>query len=468
MATTTLPNGLTGPERRSTRIDRTIALTVMGVDAWRGPYTESVSTVNVSAHGCKYESAHQVLNDSLVILELKDEAEKGTQSVRGRVKYVKRPAAAGKLFQTAIELEDPGNVWGVSDPPKDWLPFCAPKTVELDTSKPKPFAVPRPEPEAAPVVAQAERAVPRPREPESVVSLPPSMSAVAQVMGGFQQHMEKMLSEAAAVAVHDKTRATFEELRSRLREEVRLMIAETVRTSVDAAVDRSFKQLKTATQESANALHADWSKQLETEVHEACEQVQARQRELEEAAEALSISALDKLQHAMDASRREAVDRIISRLKEQSSPLLEQAQKTIGDLSKSTQELTLILSRSLNETTEGIKQFHAELEKQFEKTMRDRVEAARAELERAARGVTIEALNDLRGLSQKHEAEVKSRLQKALEPMMETTLQELREKAAQTSQQFAGELDDYSRSHLAFVGGALSELAKGLGKRAKE
>jgi hypothetical protein len=461
-------NGLTGPERRSTRIDRAISLTVMGVDAWRGPYTETVSTVNVSAHGCKYESAHQVLTDSLVILELRDGGHNGTQSVRGRVKYVKRPAAAEKLFQTAVELEDPGNVWGVADPPKDWLPFCGPKTVELDTAKPKPFAVPRPEPEPAPAVERSERNVTRMREPEPVVSLPPSMSAITQVMGGFQQQMEKMLSEAAAVAVHDRTKGAYEELRARLREDVTLLVAETVKTNVDAAVEKSIKELNATTSESANALRVEWSKQLETELRQAREQVQASTREMQEAADALAVSSLDRLKHAMEASRRDAVDRIISRLKEQSAPLLEQAQKTLGDLSKATQEWTSILTCSLSESTDRVKQFHAELEKQFEKVVRDRLETARVEFERAARGVTIEALNDLRGLSQKHEAELKSRLQKELDPMVEASLQELREKAAQTSQHYAGELDDYSRSHLEFVGGALSDLAKGLGKKPKE
>lgn len=459
-------NGLTGPERRSTRIDRAISLTVMGVDAWRGPYTETVSTVNVSAHGCKYESAHQVLSDSLVILELKDGGQNGAQSVRGRVRYVKRPTAAGKLFQTAIELEDPGNVWGVADPPKDWLPFCVPKTVELDTAKPKPFAVPRPDP--APAATAAEKPVTRMREQEPVVSLPPSMSAITQVMGGFQQQMEKMLSEAAAVAVHDRTKAAYDEMRARLREEVSLLVAESVKTNVDAAVEESVKQLNATTSESASALRAEWSQQLETELKQAREQLQASAREMQEATDALSVSSLDRLKHAMEASRRDAVDRIISRLKEQSAPLLEHAQKTLGDLSKATQEWTSILTCSLSESTERIKQFHAEIEKQFEKVMRDRLEAARAEFERAARGVTIEALNDLRGLSQKHEAELKSRLQKELDPMVEASLQELREKAMQTSQHFAGELDDYSRSHLEFVGGALSDLAKGLGKKVKE
>lgn len=465
---TTLPNGLTGPERRSTRIERAIPLTVMGVDAWRGPYTESVSTVNVSAHGCKYESAHQVLNDSLVILELKDEQEKSSHSVRGRVKYVKRPPAAGKLFQTAIELEDPGNVWGVSDPPKDWLPFCGPKSIELDTAKPKPFAVPRPEHETVATSAHPERSAGRSRETETFASLSSGMTPVAQVMGGFQQQMEKMLSEAAAVAVHDRARSMFEELRSKLREEARDVVAETVKTNIQLAIDKSLQQLATATQESANALHEEWSKRLEAELQQACDRIQARGRQLEEGAEALSTSSLYKLQHAMEASRHDSVDRIIARLKEQSAPLLDHAQKTLAELNKGSQELTSLLNRSMEESTERIKQVSTELEQQFEKTIRERVEASRAEFEREARGVTIEALADLRGLFEKHEAEVKSRLEKALEPMVENSLQSLREKAAQASQQFAGEIEGYSRSHLEFVGGALSELAKGLGKKSRE
>ena len=63
---------------------------------------------------------------------------------------------------------------------------------------------------------------------------------------------------------------------------------------------------------------------------------------------------------------------------------------------------------------------------------------------------------------------MKARLQKAIEPALVETLVALREKANQTSQQFAGELENYSRSHLEFVASAISELAKGLGKKARE
>lgn len=461
---TTATNQQVRSARRSTRLDRSIPITVMGVDAWRGPYTESVCTVNVSAHGCKYESAHQVLNDSLVILELKGEQDKSPRSARGRVKYVQRPAAAGQPFQTAIELEDPGNIWALDDPPSDWLPFCGPKTVELDTARPKPFAVPRIEPEAAPTVDKSSKAA-RPRETESASTA--TATAVVQAATGIQQQLERMLSDAATVAVRDRTQTTFDEIRASLREEVKKIVAETAKTSADEAIDNSIKQLRAAA-ESVQTLHAQWTKQMESEFERACERIQAREREIDEVAQALSASALDKLQRAMEASRRDSVDRIISRLKEQSAPLIENAQKVMADLNKYTQDLSPVANRSLEESTTRIKEVHAQIEKQFDKSMRERLESAQAEFVRAARAATIESLNDLRGLSQKQEAEAKARLQKALEPLVQENVEALREKAREASEQFAGELENYSRSHLEFVGGAISELAKGLGKKAKE
>jgi hypothetical protein len=44
-------------ERRSTRIDQTIVLTVRGMDAFQARYVEKVPTLTLSYHGCKYQSA---------------------------------------------------------------------------------------------------------------------------------------------------------------------------------------------------------------------------------------------------------------------------------------------------------------------------------------------------------------------------------------------------------------------------
>jgi len=464
---TTAANELTRPARRSTRIERAIPVTITGVDAWRGPYVENVSTVIVSAHGCNYYTAHQVLNGALVMIELKCQQEESPRAARGWVRWVKRPEASGQLFQTAIEFEDPGNVWGLEDAPRDWLPWSGPKTIELDTSKAKPFAVPRAEPEALRAEEKNEKFL-KTIEAQAIAPLDGGVTPVTQAVGGFQQQLEKMLSDAAAIAVRERSRGTFEELRATMREEVKRLITETMKTQANAAIQDSVQQLKTAARDITRAVQAQCSKQVESELQAVGDQIQSRRREMEEVSQALSLSALEKIEQAIDKLRGDSVDRIIARLKEQSAPLLSQTQKALIDLNKGTQEASGILSRSLEESTGRIREVHGELEKQFEKAIRDRLESAEAEFERAARGATIEALSDLRGLSQKHEAEVKTRLQGALEPILQESLGTLHQKATQVSQQFAGELEDYSRSHLEFVGAAISELAKGLRKKTKE
>jgi hypothetical protein len=419
------------PVRRSTRVDCAIPMTISGVDAWRGPYTESVSTVTVNAHGCKYASAHQVLKDSVVILELKSERDKTARSARGRVKYVKRPAASGHMFETAIELEHPGNIWGLAAPPKDWAPFVATRQVELDTSKHRPF----------------------------------TLSGSTAISGGLQQQFEKILSGAATLVVREKTDAAFEELRGRIDTEVRKIVSEATRTVAASAIEDALKRIKTTAHEVSNALRAHWSEKFQAELKVACEQVEARRREIDEVAESLSVSALEKLQAAMEASRRESVDRIIDRLKEESAPLLDKAQVVIGELDQHAQNLSAALEHSVEESSARVQEAHTALERQFEQRIRERFEAAQAEFACALHAATSEALEELRGESKKQANEAKMRFDAEAEATVKQNLSSLEEKAAGIAQKVGGELENYSQNHLELVGSALSDLAKGLRKK---
>lgn len=421
------------PARRSTRVDCSIPMIVSGVDAWRGPYTENVSTVTVNAHGCKYSSAHQVLNDSVVILEFKGDRSQSARSARGRVKYVKRPSSSGQMFETAIELEHPGNVWGLDQPPKDWAAFVASKQIELDTSKHKPFTLP-----SGPATG-----------------------------GGLQQQLEKVLSDAAAVIVQEKTDAVFESLRTRIDEEVRRIVSQATRTVAASAIEDALKRIKATAQEVSAALRAHWSDKFQAEIKAACEQVEARRREIDDVAESLSVSALHKLQGAMEASRRESVDRIVARLKEQSAPLLDQAQTVIAELDHHAQNLSAALERSVEESNTYIQESHAALEKQFEQTLRERLEAAQAEFTCALHTATSEALEELRAESKKQANDAAAQIQATMDAAVQQSLSLLQEKAGEITQKVAGEMEDYSRNHLELVGSAISDLAKGLRNKSK-
>src|SRR3977135_4471386 len=111
-------------KRRSTRIVQAVPLTVGGVDALGRPFTERTSTLIINCHGCRYQSKHYVLKNMWVSLEVPHpETGEPPRTVRGRVAWIQRPRTVRQLFQVALELELPGNAWGVAFPPDDWFAF---------------------------------------------------------------------------------------------------------------------------------------------------------------------------------------------------------------------------------------------------------------------------------------------------------------------------------------------------------
>src|SRR6202790_3196909 len=128
--TTEMPVGATAHgnsdlrKRRSTRIVQAVPLAVTGVDAIGRPFTEHTSTLIINCHGCRYQSKHYVLKNMWVKLEIPhSESGQPPRVVRGRVAWIQRPRTVRQLFQVALELETPGNVWGIAFPPEDWFAF---------------------------------------------------------------------------------------------------------------------------------------------------------------------------------------------------------------------------------------------------------------------------------------------------------------------------------------------------------
>ena len=456
------------PARRSTRVQHTIPLKVEGVDSFRGPYSEQVSTVAISCHGFKYLSKHQVLTNALVVLELKNPKPNSAPiSARGRVKWVDRPRDPAGLFQTAVELESPGNIWGIDSPPQDWLPFSGPRNLEMDTSKSKPFAVPRPESIGISSEDKRPKAI-NMRQAE----LPPSAASagrpVGQLMGEFQQQMEGMLAEAAASAVRENVAPMLVELRATLREEARQALSEASASQAGPWIEQSIKQLNKASQESARILYGQWKKKLETDIQQVLERVEQRSRELEESSQGLAAKAAERVQGVIEASRKEGVARIVARMKEQMAPSIDNALKVTSDLTKRKDELEKAVERSLETSSARIEGTYARFQKQFEIAVRQRLDGAREELEAQSKQVTQVALNHLRASGEKYSVEAERHFRESFQPIVDQALSSLKEKAAETSQHFASELASYSRGHLEFVGGAISEFAKGMGKAPKE
>ena len=463
------------PARRSTRLSEAVLMRVEGVDSYRGPYSEEVSTVSVSAHGCKYFSKHQVLSNALVILEMKNgKADTKPVSARGRVKWV--AGLQGGVFETAVELEDPGNVWGIATPPKDWLPFCGPRTIEIDTSKSKPFAVPRLEPVAPAAVVREKAASTGENRAagssgiESGVrqTIASATRPVGQLMGDFQQQMEAMLGEVATAAVREKTTAMLDDIHSKLRLEAKEILAETTAAEAGPWIEQALKQMKISGQDTAQKMHAQWMKKVELDLATSLQQIEVRRQEVEELSRNLAANSLQKVESVLEASRKDGVDRIVARLKEQVAPVVEETRKAAAELTRRKEEIEKLIGQSLEATKVRMGEECAKFDKQFETVLRSRIEAARQEMERAGMAATDLALNNLRISSQQHQERAQTQLREQLNGVSESVLSEVGDQAVEASRQFAGEMKKQSREHLEFVSGAISELAKGIGKLSKE
>ncbi len=483
MSTTSAVNDLVRPLRRSTRLNTAVPVTVMGVDSYRGPYREDVSTVTVNAHGCKYESKHDVLTNSWVMLEFPRKEKGESVSARGLVKWVKRPMDTSGVFETAIELENPGNIWGIDTPPQDWLTFCESQiSSSSGNGKSKPFAVLKADAPKATVAAKSGNGSSVGSPIGSAVVTRPAVQATQQpaglVMGDFHQQMERMLFDAAATAVREQANVTMEDVRHNLRDEAKIALAEVASAQTAPWIEQTLKQLNKASQEAAKTLHAVWSKRLESDIARALERVEERSRELDTLAQSLSANALDRLQRGLESSRGEGVDRIISKLKEQSAPVIDHAKETIAELSKHREQIeTSIekqheqlegsLEQSVARSSAKIEEICNGFEKQFEMIIRERVDVAREELQSALKSSVDSATANVASVAQQQQAESQARVKQAFESL-ESALADIKAKAAESSREFASQLSEHSRTHLESMSSALAEAARGVGKNSAD
>ncbi|MGD0966354.1 MAG: hypothetical protein ABSA57_20990 [Candidatus Acidiferrales bacterium] len=421
MSQKTPENGQNRPLRRSTRIDQPVPFKVTGVDSYRGPYCEQVTAETISCHGCRFKSKYDVPINSEVMLELKNEMQAGQPVfARGAVKSLQRRRERDQdgLFCTSIELEEPGNIWSVVSPPEDWLPFCHPRKPIRAYLKPT-MSVPPEDVKARAPVGDAV-GVERSLDSKSAPSLPSIERPLSQIMLAFQRQMEEMLSKAAAAAAQKEAIS----LREELREEAKGMVAE------------------------AAAAH-----------------IEKHSLELAALSKSVSASFLEQLGRLVEASRRDAVDRIVGRLKEQLAVPLEEARTAIANLAKAKEDLERILGEIAQKSSTGSEEFRTRFEGQMETSIRAHLCAAGVELDRASQSTMHLTLASLDASAKQYEALACVHLNEALDQVSETALTVWKEKSAAVSRQSAEALTTDSCRYLELLGNGISELAKGLGKR---
>jgi hypothetical protein len=462
--TTSTASELTRPFRRSTRLNQAVPIVVMGVDSYRGPYREEVATVSISCHGCKYESKHDVLTNSWVMLEIKGQTPDAPSiRTRGLVRWVKKAVDNGGLQQTAIELEDFGNVWGVATPPEDWFAY----------TEPDPDAEPRLE-RAKPALVRKQESSALTRDSYDGASAYTGTASngndrpVGQLMGDFQRQMEQTLFAAAVSAVRERTAASLDEVRDQMREEANRVVSEVAAQHSKSLMAQFAKEIKKAGAENAKELRAEWEKKIRTDLETASSQIGERNKQLEIEAQKLASNAIERVQRGLETSHKETVGKIVDRLKAQLAPVVEEAKQATAELNKCREGIEQAVAQSGELVSARIAEVCARFEQQFAETVAKQIEAANKEIARTTEGVSKTVVGNLDALAQKQEAGVKERFAAVLTSVSQAKLKELKDKADEASRQFADELEGHSREHLELVGSAFSSFAKGISRSKKD
>ena len=214
--------------RRSTRIERSVPLIVFGQNRLGEPFVERTVSTSLNLHGCRYPSRHDYGVGSWVTLQVVGlEVEPKPPAVRARVRSVHTSQSLRELQQVGVELENPGNVWGIVTPPQDWMKVAGsnttlaqfatavapaldppPRTLEIDelpvNAEHKMAEVATfPSPSPVATKSQAPRAAEAP-EPKRVVVTPDAL--ISALQGKLQQAAEKAVEGAIARRVDEAVR----------------------------------------------------------------------------------------------------------------------------------------------------------------------------------------------------------------------------------------------------------------------
>jgi hypothetical protein len=456
-------------KRRSTRIYNSISLAIQGSDAFRAPYLEEVSTLTVNCHGCRYRSNYEVIQGDTVYLEVKQSSERSsTYSCQAKVKWVQRLLTKDPCFEIAVELADPGNIWGILSPPDDWIPSQMRKAIEQESSRREQPLATRIEQPTIPIPNEGSGQLSSLDRDNPTTSLPPSLG---QPMAGFGKQIPIVDSHAITSAFVKERDRLMGEFHMQLQNEATRTLECVISTSKEELTRRVLNELNGTHEAAARLIYERWNKKIEQDSKNAAQSLMAQGMEVSRRVEGMTVSTIERLQRNMEASRTEAVDRFLSRLREQLAPMLEDARITLENLTASENKLRdecqAIRGRFGDFLQEATQNSIAEVREktlgmlaQFESDVTKRFVKSDDGLHETSVEVIAETTRILRELSHGCEETVHGQLRSLVLSAVSDVTKILKERTAQISCQFSDQLEGNTRSYLKLIGESIAQIPK--------
>ncbi len=456
-------------KRRSTRIYNTIPLAIQGADAFRAPYLDHVSTVTVNCHGCRYQSKYEVIQGDTVYLDVKLRNGGGaTYSRQAQVKWVQRLLTKDSGFEIAVELAAPGNIWGIVDPPEDWFPIQAPKAIEQGSARQEQPLATRSEQQVAP--ALNEQSV-RPAHLEREDPTAGLSASFGQLMAGFGEQIQIMVSQAATAAFVNERERLMGEFRAQLQDEAARTLECVLSATKEELTGRIRKELNDAHEAAARIACERWNGKIERDMKNVAQHMLTQATKVTQRVEGMTSGAIERLQRNMEVSRNEAVDRFLGRLREQLAPLLDDAKVTLQDLTASEkkfrgesqanrEQFDHFLQQATQSSIAEVREKTLGMLDQFESDVTKRLVASHEGLQERSAEVIAETNRKLRELSQGCEEVIQNQMRSHVSSAADFVTSVLNERSAQISRQFSNQLEGSTRSYLESISKSIAEIPK--------
>ena len=435
-------------KRRSSRIDKTIVLAVHGVDALRAPYREEATTGTISCHGCNLQMKHEVLPGDVVVLETGQVMEGSPESAsRARVKSIQKLNTPNDLtFNVAVEFETAGNIWGIASPPQDWLPEQTTKRADSTNHGTELRLVARTESQR--MSARSDGAFPGPlfKKGEAAAALSPWFS---ELMGALSNQIQGTVSEIAALTLATEKNRLLDEFRVQMQDEAAGAIEHVIATSKDELVRRALKVLNESADSTVRASHGSLVGAIERDIEKATQRITTQENELSQRIASMAAGTVERMQRSLEASRAEAGERFVSRLREQVAPVVEEAK---ADLQKLAATQTV-----LKEESQAI---HKRVKHQLENDASAKLLQAQEALDKNSAAILNECNEKLRVLSQLFEKIARDSTQTMIASATDDAKKNLEDRAGEISNYFTGQLEGHIRNYLEFIGESIAEFPK--------
>lgn len=435
-------------KRRSSRIDKAIALAVQGVDALRAPYLEEVTTGTISCHGCAYQMKHQVLPGEVVFLNVGRGAEGRSEfTARARVKSIQKVDTPDEqTYHVGVELEIAGNIWGLASPPEDWLPRTT-NHLKKGPSHGRELQVVGPvEPPRVPARSEAVAAVPRAKTGDAAAAMSPWFS---ELMGGLSKQIRITVCEIAAATLAEERKRLLDDFRVQLQNEAAGTIERIIATSKDDLAQRGLKVLNEGAEAAIHTKHDALVAAIERDVEGASQRMSAQGDDLTQRIAGMATGTVERLERTFEASRAEATERFVSRLREQVTPVLEEARNDLQKLTAS--------QIAFKEESQAICR---QVANQLESAANARLLETHEQLDKHSAAVVHECNEKLHELSQTFEKIAHDSTEAMIKSAAQDAKKNLEDRAAEISGNFTGQLEAHIRSYLEFIGESIAEFPK--------